>query len=106
MSPSLALALSLSLLNGGPSGPSAQDDAAHLVPPGALLAVRLESARALDELDMDGRAVLVMHDLEEYSMPEIAQVIDAPLNTLYSRLRLARKKFTAAVERHRQERLH
>src|SRR5262249_50203927 len=43
-------------------------------------------ARALDRLDPDKRAVFVMHEIDGCSMPEIAQVVSAPLNTLYSRL--------------------
>lgn len=53
--------------------------------------------RALDVLDEPKRAVFVMHELEGLSMPEIAEIVDAPLNTLYSRLRLAREAFTTAV---------
>lgn len=53
--------------------------------------------RALDALNDDQRAVFVMHELEGLSMPEICDVVDAPLNTLYSRLRLARDAFTTAV---------
>ncbi|MCA9671898.1 MAG: sigma-70 family RNA polymerase sigma factor [Myxococcales bacterium] len=49
---------------------------------------------ALDRLDLDQRAVFVLADIEGHSMPEIAEIIDAPLNTLYSRLRLARQRFT------------
>lgn len=56
---------------------------------------------ALEHLDLDQRAVFVLHDIEERSMPEIALVLDAPLNTLYSRLRLGRGKFAAAVRRRR-----
>ncbi len=58
-----------------------------------------EVMRALDGLDLDKRAVFVLHELEGLSMPEIARVVDAPLNTLYSRLRLAREAFVAAVRR-------
>lgn len=54
-------------------------------------------SRALDALDEEKRAVFVMHELEGMSMPEIAEIVDAPLNTLYSRLRLARERFVAAV---------
>ncbi len=55
-------------------------------------------ARALDQLDYERRAVFVMHELDGFSIPEIAKVIDAPLNTLYSHLRRARQQFRAAVE--------
>src|SRR5262245_7870766 len=45
---------------------------------------------ALDQLDFDQRAVLVMHDMDGFAAPEIAQALTIPLNTVYSRLRLAR----------------
>lgn len=53
--------------------------------------------RGLQALDLDKRAVLVMHDVDGCSMPEIAEVLGAPLNTLYSRLRVARQRFADAV---------
>jgi RNA polymerase sigma-70 factor (ECF subfamily) len=55
--------------------------------------------RALETLDFDRRTVLVMHDLEGWGAPEIAATVDAPLNTVYSRLRLARAEFRNAVDR-------
>lgn len=55
--------------------------------------------RALQSLELDQRAVFVLHELEGMTMPDIATIIDAPLNTLYSRLRLARAAFAAAVTR-------
>ena len=54
---------------------------------------------ALDRLDFDRRVVLVMHDLDEISVPEIAATLAIPLNTAYSRLRLARVDVVAAVRR-------
>ena len=51
-------------------------------------------ARVLLDLDDDKRAVFIAYDIEGFSMPEIAQVVGAPLNTLYSRLRLAREHVT------------
>jgi RNA polymerase sigma-70 factor (ECF subfamily) len=54
---------------------------------------------ALAELDGARRAVLVMHDFDGQAMPEIALALGCPLNTAYSRLRLARADFTAAVRR-------
>ncbi len=55
--------------------------------------------RALDSLEMDRRAMILMHDFDEMTMPEIAEIIGVPLNTAYSRLRLAREQFTAACRR-------
>lgn len=66
----------------------------------AVLAQKEQHAlvyRALDTLDTDKRAVLVMHDLEGHTMPVIAEALGVPLNTCYSRLRLARERFVAAV---------
>jgi RNA polymerase sigma-70 factor, ECF subfamily len=57
--------------------------------------------RLLDELDDDKREVFVLAELEQMSAPEIAQAIGVPLNTVYSRLRLARESFAAAAARHR-----
>jgi RNA polymerase sigma-70 factor (ECF subfamily) len=57
--------------------------------------------RALARLDFDQRVVLVMHDLDELPAPTIAEAISAPLNTVYSRLRLARAKVAAFVARKR-----
>jgi len=57
--------------------------------------------RALEELDLDRRAVLVMHDLDGHPVPEIAAALTIPLATAYSRLRLAREDLGAAVKRMR-----
>jgi RNA polymerase sigma-70 factor (ECF subfamily) len=56
-------------------------------------------ARAMDELDMAQRAILVLHDVDDVPVPEIADSLGVPLNTAYSRLRSARDAFTAAVRR-------
>lgn len=54
---------------------------------------------ALDELELDRRAVLVLHDIDGQAMPQIAEALGIPLNTAYSRLRLGREQFRAAVNR-------
>jgi len=61
---------------------------------------------ALQTIDLDRRAVLVMHDVDEVPIPEIAHQLDVPLNTAYSRLRLARQQLAAAVTRLRIARGH
>jgi RNA polymerase sigma-70 factor (ECF subfamily) len=60
---------------------------------------RQQVLAALDEVDLDRRAVLVLHDLEGHSMPEVTDSLSIPLNTGYSRLRLAREDFAAAMRR-------
>jgi RNA polymerase sigma-70 factor, ECF subfamily len=52
---------------------------------------------ALDTIDLERRAVLVMHDVDEVPTHEIARQLDIPLNTVYSRLRIARKQLADAV---------
>ena len=65
--------------------------------------VRRESialvARALDALDEDRRAVFVLHEIEERPIPEVARMLAIEVNTAYSRLRVAREEFGAAVAR-------
>jgi RNA polymerase sigma-70 factor, ECF subfamily len=55
----------------------------------------------LDELDDDKRAVFVLAELEQLTAPEIAEVLEVKLNTVYSRLRAARRDFEAALAAHR-----
>jgi RNA polymerase sigma-70 factor, ECF subfamily len=59
---------------------------------------------ALDELDLDRRAVFILHELDDCPMPEVAEALSIPLNTAYSRLRLAREQFAACVRRLRLRR--
>jgi len=54
---------------------------------------------ALDALSEEQRAVFVMSDLEELSAPEIASVLDVNLNTVYSRLRSARREVATRLAR-------
>jgi RNA polymerase sigma-70 factor, ECF subfamily len=56
---------------------------------------------ALNELSEHRRDVFVMVELEEMTVPEVAAITSAPVNTVYSRLRLARADFKAALERQR-----
>jgi len=55
----------------------------------------------LETLDDDKREVLVLAELEELSVPEIAEGLGLNVNTAYSRLRLAREQFDKALARHR-----
>jgi len=52
----------------------------------------------LDSLDEDKRIVFALVELEQLSVPEVARMLDLNLNTAYSRLRLARQAFEAAVK--------
>ncbi|WP_146647838.1 RNA polymerase sigma factor [Labilithrix luteola] len=57
----------------------------------------------LDQLDDDKRAVFVLYELEELSMPEVAQSLNCPVQTAYSRLRAARAAVNEAIESFRQQ---
>ncbi len=54
----------------------------------------------LGALPDDQREVFVLAELEQMSAPEIADAVGAKVNTVYSRLRLARAAFNKAVARH------
>lgn len=54
---------------------------------------------ALDAVELDRRAVFVMHEIDGCPIPEIAEALGIPVSTAYSRLRLAREEFAKAVHR-------
>ena len=60
--------------------------------------------QALGAIELDQRAVFVLHELDGCGMPEVAAALEIPLNTAYSRLRLARAAFDKAVRRLRLQR--
>ncbi len=53
----------------------------------------------LSQLDLELRTVLVLYELEELSVPEIADLLELRPGTVASRLRRARQAFRAAVAR-------
>lgn len=67
------------------------------------LADRRQALAVLDgllaELTDERREVLVLCEVERLSAPEAAEVLGLKLNTVYSRLRLARQDFERAVQR-------
>jgi RNA polymerase sigma-70 factor (ECF subfamily) len=54
----------------------------------------------LGELDEDRRAVFILAELEQMTAPEIAEAVGANVNTVYTRLRAARREFNEAVARY------
>lgn len=78
------------------------DTAADIDDAVAVIARKQQSAlvqQALQTLPLEQRAVFVLHELEGLAVADCVAVLDAPLNTLYSRLRLARAAFARAVTR-------
>lgn len=57
--------------------------------------------RLLDALAPERRAVLLMAEVDGMSAPEIAKILGISPNTVYSRIRLARRDFEAALDRQR-----
>jgi RNA polymerase sigma-70 factor, ECF subfamily len=57
-------------------------------------------------MELEQRAVFVLFEVEGYSGQEIADMMDCPLPTVYSRLRLARAAFARAAERYRASESH
>jgi RNA polymerase sigma-70 factor (ECF subfamily) len=55
----------------------------------------------LEGLEESRREIFVMVELEQLSAPDVATVLEIPLNTVYSRLRRARSDFELALHRHR-----
>jgi RNA polymerase sigma-70 factor (ECF subfamily) len=56
-------------------------------------------ASLLAELDEPKREIFSLVELQELTVPEAAEALELPLNTAYSRLRLARQAFEAALAR-------
>lgn len=60
----------------------------------------------LDELPDAQRELIVLADLEQMSVPEICECLGGNLNTVYSRLRVARQALKAKLVHRRLERRH
>jgi RNA polymerase sigma-70 factor (ECF subfamily) len=61
--------------------------------------VRALVCEALQDLEPDKREIFIAVEIDEQSGPEVAEALGIPLNTAYSRLRLARDEFAAALKR-------
>lgn len=66
-----------------------------------LLELRALLRKALDLMPMDQRAVFVAFELEGMTGDEIAIALKLPTPTVHSRLRLARERFRAVLDRER-----
>ena len=74
--------------------------------PGADVSIALERRqkqalleKIVDEMPEDQRTVFVLFELEGMSGIAIAELVDIPIGTVHSRLRLARESFRRAVAR-------
>jgi RNA polymerase sigma-70 factor (ECF subfamily) len=86
---------------GGEELPCDLVDPAVLTPHEAV--EHAEAARLLtqllDQLDDDRREVFVLVELEQLPVPAVAEALGVNPNTVYSRLRAARKQFERAIAR-------
>lgn len=62
------------------------------------------ASAALEQLELDRRAVFILHELDGQPIPEVARALGIPVNTAYSRLRVAREQFAASLQRLRRRR--
>ncbi|HEY5958016.1 MAG TPA: sigma-70 family RNA polymerase sigma factor [Polyangiaceae bacterium] len=53
---------------------------------------------ALQQIPLEQRAILILHDMDETPIPEIALALGIGINTAYSRLRLGRDAFRRSIE--------
>jgi RNA polymerase sigma-70 factor, ECF subfamily len=69
-------------------------------------AEQAEALRILDHLlgqiDEERRVVFVLAEIEQMTAGEIAEAVGINVNTVYSRLRVARQEFECALRRHRE----
>jgi len=85
-----------------PDGGIAQDRQSVEAPQAAVFARKQALDlldRALAAIEMSRRAVLVLHEIEQMTAPEIARTLEIPLNTVYSRLRVARLELDTELAR-------
>lgn len=64
-----------------------------------LAHARRDLSLILDAMKDEPRAVFVLYELEELTVPEIASLLELPLGTVSSRLRAAREEFEASLRR-------
>ena len=63
---------------------------------------RLLLQRLLAKMSERRRGVFVLFEVEGYKGEEIAEILDVPLNTVWTRLHHARKEFYGLLARHRR----
>ena len=83
-----------------------QSDDAPPAPPPPTLDDQINRKQALstlerfiESLDEKKKPVFTLAEVEGMTAPEIAAALDVKLNTVYSRIRLARKEFARFIEK-------
>jgi RNA polymerase sigma-70 factor, ECF subfamily len=70
--------------------------------PDTRLEQRSAVRRLLGSLDEDKRAVVVLYEIEGFSMKEVAEIVHCPLQTAYSRLHAGREMMLVALNAERE----
>ncbi len=83
----------------GEVDPEVLESATAVPPADSDLRRRLDGA--IETLDVKHRLVLVMHDLEGFTHPEIAEAMGTPVGTAKARLSRARKKLRALLSEYK-----
>ncbi len=84
------------------SAPASDDELRASGPHPDEAAAREEQAlvlEALDAMTLDHRAVFTLHEIDGEPIPAVAEALEVPLNTAYSRLRAARESFATSWRR-------
>ena len=81
------------------TGPARMSSIPAPAAPAMRADVRELVAAAIEAIDDSRRSVFVMKEIDGQSVPVIARRLGIPLNTAYSRLRIARDEFRAAYTR-------
>ncbi|HTA90211.1 MAG TPA: RNA polymerase sigma factor [Polyangiaceae bacterium] len=79
------------------SEPTPPDANASEALPDTQLEQRSAVQRLLGALDEDKRLVVVLYEIEGFSMKEVAELVGCPLQTAYSRLHAGRELMLAAL---------
>jgi RNA polymerase sigma-70 factor, ECF subfamily len=79
--------------------PEAGPDGPKVAGPADEVSGRIGLERAFDRLDVDARAILVLHHLDGRPLGEIAAVLGVPVGTAKSRLYTARRALERELER-------
>jgi len=62
------------------------------------LLIQKKIVSAMQRLNADQKALVVLHDIEEYTLPELSKMLDTPVGTLKSRLHRARSSLRETLQ--------
>ena len=79
------------------SEPAQESHEQFAISPDSNLEQRSAVQRLLAVLDEDKRQVVVLYEIEGFSMKEVAEIVECPLQTAYSRLHAARALMLSAL---------